>query len=195
MEQRLEAAGAHGEDAGLPARQGAAQDGRAAVRLAGALGGASATTVRAGFGDAVRSQNLRVAGYPRIEPQGRRGRRRPARVQRRCSRSIPEITLGDLSRRDDRAAASPTVGRRRGRQAPSRCCASSARRYDAVDARGAGRRPRDRRLHRHASTASAFHGGQATDFPIVLGEGAHAAGVRGRSCAGMTAGETQDLPT
>ena len=45
--------------------------------------------VQTSFNDAVREQNLRVAGYPRIEPEERRGGRRPARSSSRpCSRSI-----------------------------------------------------------------------------------------------------------
>ena len=48
--------------------------------------------VQASFADAVREQNLRVAGYPRIEPKASAARRRRARVlggvrglSRKCS--------------------------------------------------------------------------------------------------------------
>ena len=47
-------------------------------------------TVQATFNDAIRDQNLRVAGYPRIEPKaGARRRATTSSSSRRCSRSIP----------------------------------------------------------------------------------------------------------
>ncbi len=71
--------------------------------------------VQKAFSDAVREQNLQVAGYPRIEPKDGAATPRP-RVQRDL-RGLPEVELGDVSARHDRAADARRR-RRRGRQDP-----------------------------------------------------------------------------
>ena len=61
--------------------------------------------VQTSFNDAVREQNLRVAGYPRIEPRASDRRRRTARSSSpRCSRSIPKSAIGDVVGRSPSSA-------------------------------------------------------------------------------------------
>jgi FKBP-type peptidyl-prolyl cis-trans isomerase (trigger factor) len=52
--------------------------------MAGRPAEAIGEAVEKAFGDAVREQNLRVAGYPRIEPKG--GEDAPGWSSPRCSR-------------------------------------------------------------------------------------------------------------
>ena len=62
-------------------------------------------TVQSSLDDAIRAQNLRVAGYPRIEPK-----QAAAADQFEFSAVFevyPEVTLGDLSGDEDQAARSP----------------------------------------------------------------------------------------
>ena len=126
-------------------------------------------TVQASFADAVREQNLRVAGYPRIEPKADADGADQLEFSA-IFEVYPEIKLGDLADGHDRAPASP-------RSAPPTSTSTievlrkQRARYEPVDARGAGRRPRDRRLHRARSTASSSRAGRRRTSPIMLGEG------------------------
>ena len=82
--------------------------------------------VNASFNDAVREQNLRVAGYPRIEP--RRTPPPPDALEFSAIFEVyPEVAIGDVVDDRDRAAAG-RGDRRPMSTARSRCCASSARR-------------------------------------------------------------------
>ena len=139
----------------------------------------SPTPCKASFNDAMREQNLRVAGYPRIEPQDRSGARRTRSSSRRSSRSIPRSKVGDLS---DVTIERPQVevgaGRRR---AHDRRAAPAA--HDATSTSTAA--PRDGRSRRSSisparSTASSSPAGQAKDFAIIARRRPDAAGVRDR---------------
>ena len=109
----------------------------------------SPTRVQSSFNDAVREQNLRVAGYPRIEPQRgdeRGGRRRSS--SRRCSRSIPRCRSATVAtiaiERPQVEVTPPDVDRtldvlRKQRDDVSRRSTRAAQAGDRVT----------RRLHRH----------------------------------------------
>ena len=134
--------------------------------------------VQASFNDAMREQNLRVAGYPRIEPK--RGRAAADQLEFSAVFEVyPEVKLGDLSRRRDRAAACRSR-RRRTSTARSTSCASSAR---AMSRSRAPAQTGDRAIVDFTGTIDGveFPGGQAKDFAIVARRRPHAAGVRGRA--------------
>ncbi len=61
--------------------------------------------VQTSFNDAVREQNLQVAGYPRIEPKQGPDAAGEALEFSAMFEVYPEIKLGDLSSHRDRAAA------------------------------------------------------------------------------------------
>jgi trigger factor len=124
-------------------------------------------TVQASFSDAVREQQLRVAGYPRIEP------RADAKAADQLEFSAifevyPEIKLGDLSEvtierpvadvgPEDVASTIEALRKQRVR-------------YETIDrAAAAG----DRVIVDFTGRIDGveFPGGQAKDFPITLGEG------------------------
>jgi trigger factor len=124
-------------------------------------------TVQASFSNAVRAQQLRVAGYPRIEPKT--GASEPDKLEFSAVFEVyPEVKVGDLS--------GVTIERPAADVAP----ADVASTIDAL---------RKQRAHYHPVERGAasgdrvivdftgridsveFPGGQAKDFPIVLGEG------------------------
>lgn len=124
-------------------------------------------TVQASFSNAVRAQQLRVAGYPRIEPKT--GASEPDKLEFSAVFEVyPEVKVGDLS--------DVTIERPAAEVAP----ADVASTIDAL---------RKQRAHYHPVERPAasgdrvivdftgridsveFPGGQAKDFPIVLGEG------------------------
>ena len=142
--------------------------------------------VQASFNDAIREQNLQVAGYPRIEPKPRdSGDANPDALEFRATFEVyPEVKLGDLADvtveqpavtlaaadidatleklRTQRATFAPVA---RGAQAGDRVTVDFTGTIDGVE----------------------FAGGQARDFAITLGEGrmlpefeAALAGPRGR---------------
>ena len=147
--------------------------------------------VQTSFNEAVREQNLRVAGYPRIEPASNAATpRRTRSSSRRCSRSIRrsrsatsasiaierpqvEVTPADVDRTLD-------VLRRSAR------CSSRSR---------AARETGDRVLVDFTGTIDGveFAGGQAKDFTITLGEGRMLPEFEA-ALAGMKAGETKTFP-
>ena len=124
-------------------------------------------TVQSSFNDAIRAQNLRVAGYPRIEPkQGRQ--QRSVRVLRR----VRGLSRGQARRLvDDHDRASGGRRRAAGRRAhASTSCAASACATKTWIVR------RGRAIARWSISpvridGVEFPGGQAKDFAIVLGEG------------------------
>ena len=155
--------------AGFRPGQGAAQDGRAAIRPAGALG----RDFRARAGELHRCD-------PRAEPARRRlsayraaARRRRGRPMRwnsrRCSRSIPRCKIGDLSRRRDRASGGR--GDAGGRRSHARDAARAA--HDVTSPWTRAAQHGDRVTVDFTGTIDGveFPGGQAHDFPIMLGEG------------------------
>ena len=123
--------------------------------------------VRANFADAIREQNLRIAGNPRIEP--RTGAGAPDALEFSAIFEIyPEVKVGDLSdvtiERPQADVASEDIERtidmlRRQRTRYERTDRAAAQ-GDRVTVDFTGR-----------SDRVEFPGGQARDFPIVLGEG------------------------
>ncbi len=147
-------------------------------------------TVQTSLNDAIREQNLRVAGYPRIEPK-EAANNGSVRVLRRSSRSIPRSSSATCRGVTHRAAGGRASSLRR-RRPHARDPAQAERPLRDRRAAGAGGRPRAGRFHRHASTASSFPGGQAKDFAIVLGEGRMLPEFEA-ALTGMTAGETKSI--
>ncbi|HEX4522093.1 MAG TPA: trigger factor [Casimicrobiaceae bacterium] len=142
-------------------------------------------TVQASLNDAIREQNLRVAGYPRIEPK-----EAAAGDQLEFSAIFevyPEIQLGELS--------GVTIERPVSEVTPAdvdrtiEILRHQNVRYEVV-ARPAGHG--DRAVVDFTGTIAgvAFPGGQAKDFPIVIGE-ARMLPEFESALMGMTAGETK----
>jgi trigger factor len=122
--------------------------------------------VEKAFGEAVRSQNLRVAGYPRIEPKGGEDK---SRLEFSATFEVyPEIQLNGVG---DKAIERPQleVGEaevdktievlRKQRTSYSKIERAAAS-GDRVTIDFTGR-----------LNGEVFQGGQATDYPVVLGEG------------------------
>ena len=122
--------------------------------------------VEKAFGDAVRAQNMRVAGHPRIEP-------REASVEGTLAFSAvfevyPEVVVGDLSGREierpvrevSEAEVDQTLEVLRKQRA----------RFDAVD-RAAASGDRVVIDFTGRKDGVPFEGGQSQDFPFVLGAG------------------------
>jgi trigger factor len=123
--------------------------------------------VKATFTDALREQNLRIAGYPRIEPKTEAAT--PDLLEFSAVFEVyPEVRIGDLS--------DVTVERPLAHVGPDDVEQTIAMlrrqrtRYERV-ARGAA--TGDRVVVDFSGTIDgvAFPGGQASDFSIVLGEG------------------------
>jgi trigger factor len=123
--------------------------------------------VKTGFADAVREQNLRIAGYPRIEPRAEAGA--PDHLEFSAVFEVyPEVKLGDLSGvtierpltevgADDIRHAIEMLRRQRVKWERAARPATAGDRA-TVDFSG-------------RIDGVAFPGGQASDFAIVLGEG------------------------
>jgi len=145
-------------------------------------------TVQASLNDAIRTQNLRVAGYPRIEPQ-----QDAAEDQFAFSAVFevyPEIKLGDLS--------DVTIERPVAEVAPAdvdrtiEILRKQRARYEPV-LRAA--RTDDQVIVDFTGTIDGveFQGGQARDFAIVLVEGKMLPGFE-TALVGMSAGERKTFP-
>ena len=138
-----------------------------AVRRAGARGGRRAISCAARFAEAVTQEKLRPAGGPRIEPIAVS----PGTDLKYAAvfEVLPEIHVKPAGR--PRRRATGGRGHRRGYRRHDREHAQAAPAFTVVDRAGAGHRSRDRRLRRHASTASSFEGGDGKDVQVVLGAG------------------------
>jgi trigger factor len=119
------------------------------------------------FGDAVRSQNLRVAGYPRIEPKSGGD---ASRLEFSAVFEIyPEVTLADVSGREierpvlsvGEAEVAKTLDVLRKQRTTFHSVERAAQDGDRVVVDFTGR-----------IGDEVFHGGHATDFPVVIGQGA-----------------------
>jgi len=145
-------------------------------------------TVQASLNDAIRTQNLRVAGYPRIEAK-------PDVAEDQFAFSAvfevyPEIKLGDLSaitiERPLAKVGSEDVDRTieilRKQRARYEPVLRSARADDQVIVDFTG-----------TIDGVEFQGGQARDFPITLGEGKMLPPFE-TAVSGMSAGETKTFP-
>lgn len=146
--------------------------------------------VQTSFNDAIRAQNLRVAGYPRIEPKDGIAPDAPALEFSAVFEVYPDVTLGDLGAlaierplvdltdedidrtvdvlRKQRAVFEPVT---RGAEAGDRVLVDFTGTIDGVE----------------------FPGGQAKEFAISLGEGRMLPEFEA-AVAGMYAGETKTFP-
>ena len=143
--------------------------------------------VQKSFGEAVREQNLRVAGYPALRAEAAdrgRGRVRVQRDVRGLSRGPARRHL----RRDDHAPAAR--GRRRRSRPHARDHAQAARDLRAGRARRRERRSRDDVLSRARSTAPSSPAARRENQQVVLGEGRLLPEFEAQ-LAGMKAGETK----
>jgi trigger factor len=142
------------------------------------------------FGEAVRQQNLRVAGYPRFEPK-------PAAEGNQVEFSAtfevyPEVSVGDLSAVQvdqpvvsvGEAEIDKTVEILRKQRTHYREVEREARTGDSITIDYQG-----------TINGEAFEGGSGTDHSTVLGEGRLLAGFE-QQVAGLRAGETRtfELP-
>jgi trigger factor len=143
--------------------------------------------VRTSFNDAVRAQNLRVAGAPRIEPQRREEPAPDALEFSAVFEVYPDVQIGDVSEiaitRPHADVTPQDVDRtldvlRRQRTT-----------YSPVD-REAGTGDRVRVDFTGTIDGVEFPGGQAKNFPIVLGESRMLPEFE-TAVAGMKAGDTK----
>jgi trigger factor len=144
--------------------------------------------VEKAFSDAVRGQNLRVAGYPRVEPkQGGDG----GSLEFTATFEIyPEVALGDLSQAAIErpvltvtdAEVDKTLEVLRKQRVKFEPAARGAQTGDKVTIDFTGR-----------IDGAEFPGGKGADFAVVLGEGRMLADFEA-GVIGMTAGETRTVP-
>ena len=141
--------------------------------------------VEKAFGEAVRSQNLRVAGYPRIEPKG--GEDQGQLEFSAVFKVYPEVRLNGVAEREierpqievGEAEVDKTIEvlrKQRTTFSPAVRAAASADRV-TIDFTG--------RLN-----GEVFQGGQATDYPVVLGEGRMLPDFE-KGIVGLNAGESR----
>jgi len=145
--------------------------------------------VQASFADAVREQNLRVAGYPRIEPKA--DATDAAELAFSAVFEIyPDVKLGDLAdvliERPVAEVAAADV------EHTIEVLRKQRTRYEHVE-RPAGQG--DRVIVDFTGTIEgvAFQGGQAKDFAIVVGEGAMLPEFDA-AVSGLRAGESKEFP-
>ncbi|SDH41095.1 trigger factor [Propionivibrio dicarboxylicus] len=137
------------------------------------------------FGEAVRSQKLRVAGQPRIEPKT--GESTTHMEFTAIFEVFPEITLGDLSSVEIKrstlevgdAELDNTIAVLRKQRTQ----------YEPVD-RVAAKGDRVTIDFLGKKGGEPFAGGQATDYPFVIGEGAMLADFEA-AVTGLKAGESK----
>jgi len=142
--------------------------------------------VKANFADAIREQNLRIAGNPRIEPRSGGGGADALEFSA-VFEIYPEVKVGDLS--------DVTIERPSAEVAPEdvertvEMLRRQRTRYEPTD-RAA--RPGDRVTVDFTGKTDGveFPGGHARDFPIVLGEGRMLPEFE-TALTGMKAGETK----
>jgi trigger factor len=144
-------------------------------------------TVQATFNDAVRDQNLRVAGYPRIEPKAAPSAGNDQLEFSAVFEVYPEIRLGDLSTvtitrpvaEVGPADVTDTIEVLRRQRATFEPAGRPATHGDHVKVDFSGR-----------IDGEEFPGGQAKDFTIILGEGRMLPEFEA-AVTGMQAGETK----
>lgn len=123
--------------------------------------------VNRAFGDAVREQNFKVAGYPRIQPKAGDG---GSHIEFSAVFEVyPEIKLGDVS---DKAIERPVleVGEAEVEQT-IQVLRKQRVTFESVE-RAAGEGDRVVIDFTGRLNGEVFQGGQATDYPVVLGVGA-----------------------
>ncbi|MEW5890502.1 MAG: trigger factor [Pseudomonadota bacterium] len=142
--------------------------------------------VEKAFGEAVREQNLRVAGYPRIEPK-------QAQDENKLEFSAvfevyPEIRLGDIGSTEIErpvltvgdAEVDKTIDILRQQRATYTPVERAAAAGDRVVVDFTGR-----------LDGEVFEGGQATDYPMMLGAGRMMLPEFEQAVSGMKAGESK----
>ena len=146
--------------------------------------------VQTSFNDAVRAQNLRVAGAPRIEPQRREQAAADTLEFSAVFEIYPEVRIGDVT--------GIAISRPRAEVTP----ADVDRTLDVLRAqrttytpvaRGAQAADRVRVDFTGTIDGVEFPGGQAKNFPIVLGEGRMLPEFE-TAVGGMQAGESKSFP-
>ncbi len=146
--------------------------------------------VQSSFDDAIRAQKLRIAGTPRIEPQAGEAQAPDALGFSAVFEVYPEVVVGDPSqiaiRRPQVDVTAEDIDRtldvlRRQRTT-----------YSPVE-RGAASGDRVRVDFTGTIDGVEFAGGQAKDFPIVLGEGRMLPEFEA-AATGMKAGESKAFP-
>ena len=141
--------------------------------------------VEKAFGDAVREQNLRVAGYPRIEPKG--GEDVAALQFSAVFEVYPEIRLNGVGEKAverpklevGEAEVDKTVEVLRKQRTSYSKAERAAEKGDRVVIDFTGR-----------LNGEVFQGGQASDYPVVLGEGRMLPDCE-NGIAGLKAGESR----
>jgi len=146
--------------------------------------------VQTSFADAIKEQNLRVAGYPRIEPRTGADGAADALEFQATFEVYPDVKLGDIASLSvERPVADVTpadvdhtldvLRKQRATYAPVARPAANGDRV-TVDFTG-------------TLDGVEFPGGQAKDFAIMLGEGRMLPEFEA-AVAGMSAGETRTFP-
>ena len=122
--------------------------------------------VEKAFGDAVREQNLRVAGYPRIEPRG--GEDAAALQFSAVFEVYPEIRLNGVG---GRAVERPRI--EVGEAEVDKTVEVLRKQRTAYDKTERAAEQGDRVVIDFTGrlNGEVFQGGQASDYPVVLGEG------------------------
>ena len=141
--------------------------------------------VEKAFGEAVRSQNLRVAGYPRIEPKG--GEDQGQLEFSAVFEVYPEVRLNGVAEREierpqievGEAEVDKTIEVLRKQRTTFSPAARAAASGDRVTIDFTGR-----------LNGEVFQGGQATDYPAVLGEGRMLPDFE-KGIVGLNAGESR----
>jgi trigger factor len=144
--------------------------------------------VERAFSDAVRGQNLRVAGYPRVEP--RQGGDDASLEFTATFEIYPEVALGDLSQATIErpvlevtdAEVDKTLEVLRKQRVKFEPAERAAQPGDRVTIDFVGR-----------IEGEEFPGGKGEDFAVVLGEGRMLADFEA-GVAGMQAGEARQVP-
>jgi trigger factor len=143
--------------------------------------------VQSSFNDAVREQNLRVAGAPRIEPAGVENRAPDALQFTAVFEVYPDVEIGDVSTveitRPQAEVSREDVDR------TLEVLRKQRTTYAQVD-REAQTGDRVRVDFTGTIDGVEFAGGQAKDFPVILGEGRMLPEFE-TAIGGMRAGETK----
>jgi trigger factor len=146
--------------------------------------------VQASFSDAIRDQNLRIAGYPRIEPKAGDAAAADALEFQATFEVYPEVQLGDIGtlavERPVAEVTAADVDRTLEVLRRQRATFEPATRPAAAG---------DRVIVDFTGTLDGveFAGGQAKDFAIVLGEGRMLPEFEA-AATGMAAGESKTFP-
>jgi len=146
--------------------------------------------VQSSFNDAVREQNLRVAGYPRIEPKADGDTSAGALEFSAIFEVYPEVQLGDIgSLAIERPVVEVTAAD------VDRTLEVLRRQRATFAARDGGAEKGDRLTVDFTGTIDGveFAGGQAKDFQFALGEG-NMLPEFDAAAAGMKAGEAKTFP-